>query len=86
MPNFYSFRARYYDPVVGRFLSEDPTDIGSGENLYAYVDNDPLSLRDPTGLQGQGGLPANLLPIQRPPRASALRSPFLICIKTRNQF
>jgi RHS repeat-associated protein len=44
----YNYRARYYDPTVGRFLSEDPIfDTGS---LYAYVGNDPVNWSDPTGL------------------------------------
>jgi RHS repeat-associated protein len=40
-------RARYYDPSVGRFLSEDPLSAG---NLYAYVANNPLVYVDPLGL------------------------------------
>ena len=39
-------RARWYDPSIGRFASEDPA---NGGNLYAYVDNDPLSFTDPSG-------------------------------------
>lgn len=39
-------RARWYDPSIGRFVSEDPA---NGGNLYAYVDNDPLSFTDPSG-------------------------------------
>ena len=45
------YRARYYDPTIGRFISEDPTQFaGSGTNFYAYVDNDPVNLTDPLGL------------------------------------
>lgn len=45
------YRARYYDPSIGRFLSEDPIRFkGSGTNLYAYVGNSPTSLKDPYGL------------------------------------
>ncbi len=40
-------RARYYDPAIGRFLSQDPV---PGGNLYAYVGNNPVLLVDPYGL------------------------------------
>jgi RHS repeat-associated protein len=46
----YYNRARYYDPQLGRFLSEDPAGIGGGLNLYAYAGNDPVNGRDPNGL------------------------------------
>jgi RHS repeat-associated protein len=48
-------RARYYDPRVGRWTSQDPLGFGAGDsNLYRYVTNRPLILNDPTGLQGAG--------------------------------
>jgi len=40
-------RARYYDPAIGRFISEDPA--GNGENWYAYCSNNPVNLTDATG-------------------------------------
>ena len=47
---FYYYRARYYNPQVGRFLSEDPIGFTGGEyNLYRYVGNNPINLSDPTG-------------------------------------
>jgi len=46
----YYYRARYYDPKLGRFLSEDPIGIAGGLNLYAYAGNDPVNGRDPFGL------------------------------------
>lgn len=38
----------YYDPSVGRFISEDP--IRDGLNWYAYANNNPIMFMDPTGL------------------------------------
>jgi RHS repeat-associated protein len=47
--NYY--RARYYNPQIGRFLSEDPLGLAGGDvNFYAYVANDPIDLIDPSGL------------------------------------
>jgi RHS repeat-associated protein len=45
----YYYRARYYDPRLGRFISEDPNGIAAGMNLYAYAANNPGVLRDPSG-------------------------------------
>jgi len=33
----YYYRARYYDPAAGRFLSEDPQRFGGGENFHPHV-------------------------------------------------
>ena len=49
----YYYRARYYDPVLKRFISEDPIGLGGGINHFAYVEGNPLSMIDPYGLQGQ---------------------------------
>ncbi len=51
-PNgLYYMRARYYDPSVGRFISEDPLGFGGGDvNLYAYVRGNPVTFVDPFGL------------------------------------
>ena len=38
---------RYYDPSIGRFLSQDP--IQDGDNWYKYADNNPLTKIDPKG-------------------------------------
>ena len=40
-------RARYYDPLIGRFISEDPA--GDGRNWYVYAGNDPVDKGDATG-------------------------------------
>lgn len=47
----YYYRARYYDPELGRFLSEDPLGFAAGVNFYAYVLNSPLMYSDPYGLE-----------------------------------
>ncbi len=47
----YYYRARYYDPRLGRFISEDPILWAGGENFYSYVKNRPATLSDPQGLQ-----------------------------------
>lgn len=46
----YYYRARYYDPDLGRFISEDPSGLSGGINLYAYVGNNPVNGTDPLGL------------------------------------
>jgi RHS repeat-associated protein len=49
----YYYRARYYSPVLQRFLSEDPLELAGGDiNLYVYVRNSPLNFVDPTGESG----------------------------------
>jgi RHS repeat-associated protein len=45
----YYMRARYYDPQLGRFLSEDPIGIEGGLNLYAYAGDEPVNRADPFG-------------------------------------
>lgn len=45
----YYYRARYYWPFVGRFISEDPLGLASGLNLYSYVNDDPIDRTDPSG-------------------------------------
>jgi RHS repeat-associated protein len=43
----YYYRARYYDPRNGRFISEDPLRFEEGSNFYLYVDDDPVTVSDP---------------------------------------
>ena len=45
-----TYRARYYNPTTGRFLSEDPIGFVGGMNLYAYAANNPIGNKDPLGL------------------------------------
>ncbi len=46
----YYYRARYLNPVTGRFLSQDPLGMVAGPNQYAYSGANPVSFRDPLGL------------------------------------
>ncbi|MCH9628216.1 MAG: hypothetical protein S4CHLAM2_18720 [Chlamydiales bacterium] len=44
------FGLRYYDPEIGRWISQDPQGYIEGPNLYAYCNNDPLNTFDQFGL------------------------------------
>ena len=56
------YRARWYDPQIGRFISEDPIGFGGGDvNLYGYAWQNPMNFRDPFGLDGWGNDVANWL-------------------------
>jgi RHS repeat-associated protein len=45
----YYYRARYYNPQIGRFLQTDPIGYDAGMNLYRYCANNPVTLKDPSG-------------------------------------
>ena len=47
----YNFRARWYEPELGRWLSNDPIGISGGLNLYEFCGNNPVNWRDPDGLR-----------------------------------
>jgi RHS repeat-associated protein len=46
----HNYRARYYNPGWGRFISEDPKRFAEGANLYAYVLDNPVQFTDRLGL------------------------------------
>jgi RHS repeat-associated protein len=47
----YYYRARYYDPKIGRFISEDPIGFRGGVNFYPYAQQNPALRSDPSGLR-----------------------------------
>jgi len=51
----YYYRARYYDPSAGRFLSEDRIQFEGGINFFRYVRNNPANRIDPSGLNSPAG-------------------------------
>jgi len=50
----YYMRARWYDPVTGRFMSRDPlkgqTDAPASLSAFGYADGNPVTAGDPSGL------------------------------------
>lgn len=50
----YYYRARYYDPMEGRFISKDPKSFTAGDvNLYGYVQSNSINWNDPFGLEAE---------------------------------
>ena len=52
--SLYYLQSRYYSPVMGRFINADALVLSGsglvGFNMYAYCSNNPVNLKDPTGL------------------------------------
>ena len=46
---YYGFR--YYSPSLGRFLNRDPLGEAGGQNLYCFVENDPVNNWDYFGME-----------------------------------
>ena len=63
--NLYYYRARYYNPALGRFISSDPLGLGGGLNTYAYARGNPVGFSDPMGLFiVEVGTPAEIYEIE----------------------
>lgn len=43
-------RQRWYDPGLGKWLSQDPIGFDGGLNMSNYVGQSPINFSDPTGL------------------------------------
>jgi RHS repeat-associated protein len=61
---FIHLRARYYDPLTGQFITQDPA-IATTRQPYSYVKSNPLNATDPSGLwcgwlQGTAGIDIGL--------------------------
>ena len=46
----YYYRARYYDPQIGRFITTNPVGLAELTNIYSYAENAPVLFGDPSGL------------------------------------
>jgi RHS repeat-associated protein len=76
----YYYRARYYSPQFGRFISEDPIGFVAGLNFYSYVGDDPVNQADPFGLKE---FPNNFI---GPLSATCYRSSEMTCKSKRGSF
>jgi RHS repeat-associated protein len=52
----YSHGFRYYDPIIGRYISRDPLGVADGPNTYSYVHNNPVTGFDKVGLWDEAGM------------------------------
>jgi RHS repeat-associated protein len=87
----YYYRARYFDPLVKAFLSEDLIGFQGGLNLYAYVGNAPTMYGDALGLHhnSPGGDPYPKCAVDdymcragmpKPPKSCCDREKLIICL------
>ena len=53
-------RARWYDPALGRFISEDPAGLAGGINPYVFAGDDPINNSDPSGLLQEAPSPTQV--------------------------
>ena len=70
----YNYRARTYDPVLGRFKQLDPIGLDGGVNLYEYASDSPELSVDPTGSDAWAVYCRDLIP-----GVKAARHCFIVC-------
>ena len=63
-----NFRARWYDPATGRWLSKDPIGLSGGLNLYAFCGDDPVNKFDSFGLSDDDNKKPAAIAVLGPPR------------------
>ena len=71
----YHYRTRYYDPKLGRFISEDKIRFDNGDNFYAYVTDSPTNSVDPFGFCGLGGCSSKISPAPPEPTPPSCIAP-----------
>jgi RHS repeat-associated protein len=72
--SLYYYRARYYNPQLGRFISEDPMGFAGGVNFYSYVRDTPTNSVDPLGLADDSNLqPCGVDCVHTPDKIAAIQ-------------
>jgi RHS repeat-associated protein len=69
----YYYRARYYSPQMGRFISEDPIGLAGGLNVYVYVGGNLINYVDLLGLIDEA--PRGTSPGLRQPGYPVVKTP-----------
>jgi len=73
----YDFGARHYDPVLGRWMGIDPlAEVSDNLSPYNYVENNPMNLMDPDGMQPNSGVPYPCGPLSGPAQGGGSFSPW----------
>jgi RHS repeat-associated protein len=77
--NLYLTKTRAYSAHLGRWISRDRIGERGGVNVYAYVENCPVLLTDPTGLQSMGCRSVVNIILKQPEEAWPENAPDTTC-------